>query len=76
MEYVQKGQRTLVRSLSEFIGQTFCKEYRDRWWNEVLFALNDPYDLPYSGEYGDLVDSLDMANCLRLINRKWNDVFV
>lgn len=32
-------------------------------------------DLPDTGEYGDLVDSLDIANCLRLFDRKWNDLF-
>ena len=75
IEYVQKGARILVTSLSGFIGQTYRKEYKDRWWNEVLYALEDQRDLPYSGEYGDLVDSLDLANCLRLINRRWNEVF-
>ncbi len=75
LEYVQKGQRILLTSLSGFIGQTFRREYKDRWWNEVLDALNAPYDLPYSGEYGDLVDSLDLANCLRLINKRWFEVF-
>ena len=32
-------------------------------------------DLPDAGEYGELVDSLDIANCLRLFDRKWNDLF-
>ena len=32
-------------------------------------------DLPSEGDYGKLVDSLDVANCLRLIDRKWRDVF-
>lgn len=31
--------------------------------------------LPSEGDYGKLVDSLDVANCLRLIDRKWRDVF-
>ena len=75
LDYVQKGSRVLVRSLSGYIGQTFRREYKDRWWNEVLYALDDQRDLPYSGEYGELIDSLDLANCLRLINRKWAEVF-
>ncbi len=32
-------------------------------------------DLPDAGDYGELVDSLDIANCLRLFDRKWNDLF-
>ena len=41
----------------------------------MLNALYDQRDLPYSGSYAELVDSLDVANCIRLIDRKWNDVF-
>ena len=33
------------------------------------------YDLPSSGDYATLIDSLDIANCLRLFDRRWNDVF-
>ena len=41
----------------------------------MLNALYDQRDLPENGSYGDLVDALDIANCIRLIDRKWNDVF-
>lgn len=74
-ELVQKGFRILVVSMSGYIGQEFSKQYKNRWWDEVLNVLSDQYDLPYSGEYADLIDSLDIANCIRLIDRKWNDVF-
>jgi len=72
---VQKGFRILVGSMSGYIGQIFRKEYKDRWWNEILFLLNDQRDLPYDGDYSDLVDSLDIANCIRVIDRGWNDLF-
>jgi len=75
IELVQKGFRILLPALSGFIGQEMSRVYRRTWWDEVLGALNDQYDLPYDGEYGQLVDSLDVANCLRLIERKWRDVF-
>ena len=74
-ELVQRGFRILVGSMSEFIGQEINRVYRNNWWNEVLNALYDQRDLPLSGSYGDLVDALDIANCIRLIDRKWNDVF-
>jgi len=75
-ELVQRGFRLLLSSLSGFIGQEMNKVYRARWWDEVLSALYDQrQDLPYSGSYGELVDSLDVANSLRMIDRKWNDVF-
>lgn len=74
-ELVQRGFRILVGSMSGFIGQEINRIYRNNWWNEVLNALYDQRDLPCSGTYAELVDSLDIANCIRLIDRKWNDVF-
>ena len=74
-ELVQRGFRILVGAMSGYIGQEINRVYRNNWWNEVLNALYDQRDLPANGNYGDLVDSLDIANCIRLIDRKWNDVF-
>ena len=74
-ELVQRGFRILVASLSGYIGQELNRTYKNKWWDEVLNTLYDQRDLPYSGSYGELLDSLDIANCIRLIDRKWNDVF-
>ena len=74
-ELVQRGFRILVASLSGYIGQELNRTYKNKWWDEVLNTLYDQRDLPYAGAYGELVDSLDIANCIRLIDRKWNDVF-
>lgn len=74
-ELVQKGFRILLRPLSGFIGQKMRTKYGKKWWDQVKFSLSDQYDLPENGEYGELVDSLDIANCIRLISREWRDVF-
>ena len=74
-ELVQSGFRLLVSAMSGYIGQEFRKTYRDGWWEEALITLSDQYDLPRNGSYGELVDSLDIANCIRLIDRRWADVF-
>lgn len=75
-ELVQKGFRTLHPQMAGFIGMEIYKSFRQDWWGVVLDALNDQqWDLPKFGEYKDLIDSLDIANCLRLIDRKWTDVF-
>lgn len=75
IELVQKGFRILLPVLSGFIGQEMSKVYRKNWWDEVLRTLSSQYDLPYDGDYGTLLDSLDIANCLRLIDWKWGEVF-
>lgn len=76
LEYVQKGFRILHQLMAAYIGLEMKREYKDKWWDEVLTTLGEKgYDLPTSGEWGDLVDSLDIANCIRLIDWKWNDLF-
>lgn len=74
-DLVQKGFRILVASMSGYIGQEMNRVYKDEWWNEVLYTLSDQRDLPASGTYSELIDSLDVANCIRLIKRKWIEVF-
>ena len=75
VELVQQGFRILVKSLSGFIGQELSRKYRNSWWDEVLRTLSDQYNLPLNGSYGDLVDSLDIANCIRLIDWRWGEDF-
>lgn len=73
---VQNGFRILHPLLAAYIAQEMSREYKDGWWQEVLMTLSDQArDLPDEGDYAQLVDSLDVANCLRLFDRKWNDLF-
>ena len=75
-DLVQKGFRIPHPMLAGYIGQEMNRIYKESWWDEVLYALSDQSrDLPDAGSYGELIDSLDIPNCLRLIDRKWNDVF-
>lgn len=74
-ELVQKGFRVLHPLMAGYIGQEFSRVYKNDWWQEILDALSDQHDLPTSGDYGELIDSLDVMNCLRLIERRWNEVF-
>jgi hypothetical protein len=75
-DLVQKGFRILLPSMAGYIGKELNRVYHGGWWQEVLMTLSDQVrDLPDSGDYGELIDSLDIANCLRLFDRKWNDVF-
>ena len=75
IELVQKGFRILVGAMSDYICQRFCVIYRKRWWDEILTTLSDQRDLPDEGSYAELTDSLDIANCIRLLTRRWNEVF-
>lgn len=72
---VEKAFNILHPLLADYIGLALNRKYHNDWWYEVERALSDQYDLPHSGSYGELLDSLDKANCLRLIDRFWGDVF-
>ena len=75
-ELVQKGFRILHPLMANYIGREMSRTYRNGWWQQVLMTLSDQVrDLPERGSYGELIDSLDIANCLRLIGREWNNVF-
>ena len=78
---VQEGFRKLLPVFSGYIGRELCQYCgNDYWWKYVLETLSDqvrehPGELPKTGTYAELIDSLDMANCLRLFDRSWNDIF-
>lgn len=77
-DLVQRGFRILLPSMSGYIGQQMNKAYKKNWWEEVrrtLDAWDGHSDLPTYGNYDELVDSLDIACCLRLIDRKWGELF-
>ena len=63
--------------LAAFVAQSLEGVYKQSgWWSVVLDILSrSNYNLPATGEYAELVDSLDMAACLRIIDVKWADVF-
>ncbi|MBQ1389723.1 MAG: DUF499 domain-containing protein [Clostridia bacterium] len=77
LDYVQKGIRILHPLFSAYICQEMSREYgSNKWWQEVLMTLSDQSrDLPDSGDWADLADSLDLANCIRLLDREWNNLF-
>ena len=81
-EIVGKGFGILREQLAPYIAQQLLNipEYKieDRWWTEgVLGVLNDreQNDLYDGDDYGMRVDSLDIAACLNLLDRHWNNLF-
>ncbi|WP_206214419.1 DUF499 domain-containing protein [Adlercreutzia sp. ZJ141] len=76
---VAKGFDILTNSLAPYVAREFILAYgQERWWQEgVLDKLYEDQkrNLPTSGDYETLVDSLDIALCLLLADIQWNDVF-
>ena len=77
-EHISKGFRILLESLAPYIARELGNEYGDNWWTKgVLGILYDDQkrDLPDSGEWAELVDSLDIQRCLLLFDLYWRDIF-
>ena len=73
---VQQGFRILLPMFSGYVAREYRLVYKSDWWKQVLVTLSDQVDdLPVDGEWAELVGALDIANCIRLFDRSWNDVF-
>lgn len=75
---VSQGFRILLKGLAPYIARELSNEFGDDWWTEgVLNVLYEDQKrgLPYSGEWGDLVDSLDIARALLLFDIHWHRIF-
>ena len=76
--HVSQGFRILLGSLAPYVARELGNEFGKEWWNTaVLGTLFDEQkrDLPSSGDWEKLVDSLDIARCLLLFDLHWQRVF-
>lgn len=77
-EKVRQGERVLLFALSDYVCKELKQTYGADWWEDgVLDILYDDQkrDLPLAGDWGTLVDSLDMAAALRLFDLHWRNIF-
>ncbi len=76
VELIQQAFRLLLPVFNKYVTGEIIGVYGKNWWQEVLATLDDQKEhLPVEGEDKDLIASLDIANCIRLLERKWNDLF-
>lgn len=74
-EVIQQALNILHPKLAEYVTNAMIQEYRAEWWTHVLEQLSEERHLPASGTDEELVKKLDFANCLRLFDREWNNIF-
>jgi predicted AAA+ superfamily ATPase len=75
---VQEGFRLLRDALSGYVCRELKQYIGAHWWSKgVMEKLYEDQrrDLPTSGEWPQLVDSLDIARSLLLFDLHWSDVF-
>jgi hypothetical protein len=75
---VTRGFQILTELLAPYVAQQLQQVMKENWWKygvlDILFD-DQKRDLPASGDYAALVDKLDAARCLLLIDLNWNNVF-
>jgi predicted AAA+ superfamily ATPase len=75
---VSQGFRILLGGFAPYIARELGNEFGQNWWNEAIMDVlydDQKRDLPYSGDWAELVDSLDIARCLLLFDLHWQRVF-
>lgn len=75
---VSQGFRILLSGFAPYVVRELDNEYGNNWWKEgVLDILYEEQkrDLPISGDWGKLVDSLDIGKCLLLFDLHWQRIF-
>ena len=75
---VQDGFRILLESMAPYMARELGNELGNDWWEDgVVNVLYDDQrrDLPLTGDWAKLVDSLDIARCLLLFDLHWQKVF-
>ena len=76
--HVSKGFRTLLGAMAPYLAREFRTEFGKDWWKVAVMETlweEQKRDLPGSGEWSELVDSLDIARTLTLFDVHWNQVF-
>lgn len=76
--HISQGFRILLSAFAPYIARELDNEFGQDWWMDaVIDKLYDEQkrDLPLSGNWGKLVDSLDIQRCLLLFDLHWNTVF-
>lgn len=74
-ELVNQGFKTLHPAMVDYIVKNLKRRYASKWWEEVLDALKEQWDLPGYGDDAELIACLDRANCCRLFARRSKDLF-
>ncbi|WP_400205642.1 protease Lon-related BREX system protein BrxL [Methanomethylophilus alvi] len=77
-EILSKGFKLLREPLINYVCEQLKDSYGSSWWMEgVLKVLPEEQirNLPNSGEYADLVNSLDVGRGLLLLFLNWRNIF-
>lgn len=76
---ISEGFGILRETLAPYIGRELSLEFGGNiWWREgVMKALRDEQkrNLPQTGDFAVLTDSLDIAMCLLLFDLHWQSIF-
>ncbi|HHT74135.1 MAG TPA: ATP-binding protein [Firmicutes bacterium] len=76
--HVSQGFRVLLKALAPYLAREFQTAFGHDWWNKAVLDIlyeDQKRDLPTTGEWADLVDSLDIYRALLLFDLHWHEIF-
>ena len=77
-ELLTKGFDLLLQALAPYVLMELKRAYGDDFWCQGVTGRlyeEQQRNLPASGDYAELADSLDIAACLNIMDVNWRDVF-
>ena len=75
---VSRGFRILLGTLAPYIARELGNSMGTDWWQKAVIDIlyeDQKRDLPLTGDWGVLVDSLDVQRSLLLFDLHWNTIF-
>ena len=75
---VTEGFEVLTSILAPWVAQELQTCFGDEWWDHGVLGIlhqHNKRNLPLSGDDDDLIQALDAARCLVLMDVQWSDVF-
>ena len=77
-ELITKGFRIVRDSMVGYIAHELIVEYGQSWWETAVYGRlyeEQRRNLPATGDFATVTDSLDLANCLTLFDIHWGQTF-
>lgn len=78
-QLITEGFQILRASMAPYIARSLIRVYGDDdWWRRGVWDRLYDYqrrNIPETGTFGELVDSLDVAICLLLLDINWRNLF-
>ncbi len=75
---ISDGLIILQKVARPYVANALKDKYGQDWWSKGVLSVSNEHhmmNLPNDGTDEELIESMDIALCLNLIKKQWNEVF-